>query len=785
MLKHNILLTLRSFKRFKSSFFINLIGLTAGLTCTLLIYLWVVDELKMDQFHTKSDRLFRVMEHQQYADHIMTTNSTPGLLAEALKEEIPEIEYAATTTWVNPSTLSIGEHSIKSKGFHVGKDFFNIFSYGLKQGDANQVLSDKKNIVISEELAMQLFNNTDNVIGKVVEFEHQKEFIVSGVFEGTPRNSSYQFDFVLSFEEYKGENPWVTSWGSNGPSTFVILTKGANHKDVSTKIAEFVKGKNEQSNVTLFLKSYADQYLYGGYDNGKESGGRIQYVTLFSLIAIFILVIACINFMNLSTARASRRMKEVGIKKAVGANRGGLIAQYLSESVLITFFSLGLSLFCIWLLLPQFNEITDKQIELSIDLSMLLSLLGVLTFTGVLAGSYPALYLSGFNTVRILKGEMRGSMGELLARKGLVVVQFTLSVILIVSVIVIYKQIQYVQTQNLGYKNENVIYFPMEGAVKKNYDTFLNELEKLPGVVSASSIGHSLIGRNNNTSGISWEGKNPEDLILFENMRVNYGLTKTMGMTMAHGRDFSRDIPADSGRVILNETAIRIMGYEDDPVGKTITIWGQSGIEIVGVVKDFHFQSFHNKVEPLFMHLNPEDAFNIMVRIEAGKEKETLGSIDEFYTSFNPGFVLDFKFLDQEFQRQYAAEQRVASLSQYFAILAILISCLGLFGLATFTAERRIKEIGIRKALGSSSTNIIILLSGDFTKLVLLSIAIALPISYYFASMWLEKFAFRIELSYWLFVLAGVVALLIAWMAVGSQAVKAANVNPAKCLRSE
>ena len=784
MLKHNILLTLRSFKRFKSSFLINLIGLTAGLTCTLLIYLWVVDELKMDQFHAKSDRLFRVMEHQQYADHIMTTNSTPGLLAEALKEEIPEIEYSATTTWVGNNTLSIREHSIKSKGFYVGKDFFNIFSYGLKQGDPNQVLEDKKSIVISESLAKQLFNTSDDVVGKVVEFEHKNEFVVSGVFEDTPINSSYQFDFVLSFEGFMDENPWVKNWGSNGPSTFITLIEGANDKEVSKKIADFVKSKNEQSNVTLFLKSYADQYLYGGYDNGKESGGRIEYVQLFSLIAIFILIIACINFMNLSTARASRRMKEVGIKKAVGAKRGGLVAQYLSESILITFFSLALSLFFIWLLLPQFNEVTDKQIVLDFDAAFLGSLFGVLAFTGILAGSYPALYLSGFNTIRILKGEMKGSLGELWARKGLVVVQFTLSVILIVCVIVIYKQIQFVQNKNLGYNNDNVVYFSIDGEVQKNKQTFINELKKLPGVVNATHVSHSLIGRQNNTSGLTWEGKNPEDLILFENIQVGHDFFETMGMEIVEGRSFSRDFPSDSMNIIVNETALGIMGLEN-PIGQTIKLWGQYDMKIVGIVKDFHFQSLHNKIEPAFFLFDENQTYNMMVRIEAGKEKETIEAINKFYSDFNPGFVFEYQFLDERFQKQYAAEQRVASLSQYFAVLAILISCLGLFGLAAFTAERRIKEIGIRKALGSSSTNIIILLSGDFTKLVLLSIAIALPISYYFINMWLEKFAFRIELSYWLFALAGFVALIIAWMAVGSQAVKAANVNPAKCLRSE
>ncbi|QSE98181.1 ABC transporter permease [Fulvivirga lutea] len=784
MFKHNLLLTLRSFKRFKSSFLINLIGLTAGLVCTLLIYLWVIDELQMDQFHAKNERLFRVMEHQQYADHVMTTWSTPGLLAETLKEEIPEIEHAATTTWITSNTLSIGEHSVKADGFYVGPEFFNLFSYGLKHGDADQVLMDKKNIVISESLAEQLFETAENVVGRVVEFEHEEEFVVSGVYEGTPRHSSYQFDFVLSFEKFKDDNNWVTQWGNNGPSTFVTLVEGANAEDVSQKIAGFVKERNESSNVTLFLHQYSDLYLNGRYKNAQPDGGRIEYVRLFSLVAVFILVIACINFMNLSTARASRRMKEVGIKKAVGAKKGGLVMQYLSESILITFFSLALSIFLIWLLLPQFNEITGKQIVLEFDAKLLASLFAVLFFTGVLAGSYPALYLSGFNTVRILKGELKGSLGELWARKGLVVFQFTLSVILIVSVIVIYKQIQFVQNKSLGYNNDNIIYFGIEGKVADNKETFISELKKVPGVVNASPIGHSMIGRQNNTSGLDWEGKNPDDLILFENMRVGYDFIETMQMEMLEGRSFSKDFGADSTKIIFNEKAIEIMGFEN-PIGQTIKLWGDNTMEIIGVVKDFHYQSLHSEVEPAFFMLNPENTWNIMARIESGKESETLEAINDFYAAYNPGFTFDYQFLDERFQRQYAAEQRVATLSQYFAVLAILISCLGLFGLAAFTAERRIKEIGIRKALGSSATNIILLLSGDFTKLVLLAIAIALPISYYLIGMWLERFAFRIELSYWLFILAAFVSIIIAWIAVGSQAVKAANVNPAKCLRSE
>lgn len=785
MLKHYLLLIYRNIIRSKSYFIINLVGLAAGLVCTLLIYLWVRDELRMDKFHQKETRLFQVMEFQKYADEVMTTTSTPGLLAETLKEEVPEVEYAATTTWINQFTLSVKDHNVKAKGYYVGPDYFNIFSYTLVDGNPDQVLQDKLSIVISRELARKLFGSEENVVGKQVEFQHEKTYQVSGMFEGTPPNSSHQFDFVLSFEAFKDDNQWVTEWGNNGPSTFAVLREGSDANAVSDKIKDFVKDRNEQSNVTIFLKPFSERYLYGRYENGVQTGGRIEYVQLFSVIAIFILIIACINFMNLSTARASRKAKEVGIKKSLGAQRQSLIFQYLSESLVTSILALIVAWTLVWLFLPQFNLITEKRISLSVnDLELLAWFSGITLFTGIIAGSYPALYLSGFKPAAVLKGEVKGSLGELWARKGLVVFQFFLSVILIVSVMVIYNQIDYVQSKNLGYDKEHLIQIPVEGKVENNVNTFLDEIRKIPGVVSASSLGHSMLGRNNNTSGLEWEGKNPEDLILFENISVNHGLIETMGIELAEGRSFSEAFSTDTSKVIFNEAAIRIMNLKD-PIGKMIKLWGRYDLEIIGVVKDFHFQSMHEIVNPLFFRLSPRNTWNVAIRIEAGKEKETLNALSEFYTAYNPGFTFEYKFQDQEYAKMYSAEQRVATLSGYFASMAVLISCLGLFGLATFTAERRLKEIGIRKALGSSSTNIVILLSGDFTRMVLVSVFMGIPASYWLLSKWLERFAFHIDLTSGYFISAALIALAIAWLTVAWQAIRAANVNPVRCLRTE
>lgn len=784
MFHHHLMLSIRNFKRFKSSFFINLFGLSTGLACTMLIYLWVMDEMSVDDFHAKDARLYQVMEHQQYADHIMTTNSTPGILAETLKEEIPEIEYAATTSWINKFTLSNKDKNLKVDGYYVGEDFFSLFSYDLLDGQPEEVLKDKMDLVISDELALKIFDTTANVVGQSVKLNHDETHLITGIFKKPPTNSSYIFDFVLNFERFKDDNEWVTHWGNNGPKTYIILQENADAAQVEEKIAGFVKGKNEDSNVTLFLKKYSENYLYGRYENGVLAGGRIEYVRLFSIIAIFILLIACINFMNLSTARASRRAKEIGIKKAIGAPKSSIIIQYLTESLLLSIASFLVSILVVYFFLPQFNEITDKEISRAFDLYTICSFLSLTLLTGLVSGSYPAIYLSGFTIVKVLKGEIKSSWAELWARKGLVVFQFTLSIILIVSVVVIYKQIDFVQSKSLGYNKDNMIYFEQEGKVEKNVDVFLEQLKSIPGIVSATSTGHTLLHRSNSTSGLEWAGKDPEATILFENVRTNYDLFETLDIQFAAGRPFSRDFSTDTSKIIFNEAAIKVMNLED-PIGKTITLWEENKMEIIGVVKDFHFQSLHSEVKPLFFMLAPENTWFIMARIQAGAEKQTFAALESFYMDFNPGFTLDYEFMDKEYADMYAAEERVSMLSRYFAGMAIAISCLGLFGLASFTAERRQKEIGIRKVLGSSVFSIVYLLSSDFTKLVGASILLALPISYYLVSEWLDQFAFRISLEAWFFIGAGCLSLLIAWLTVGAQALRAAHINPVDCLRDE
>lgn len=783
MLKHNMLLLYRSFKREQGTFLINIIGFTAGLVCTLLIYLWLKDELSVDTFNQKNERMFQVMEHQIYSDKILTTTSTPGLLAETIKSEFAEVELAATYTWVNDRTLSANEKIITAAGLEVGTDFFSMFSFPILHGNRSSLLTDKQSIVISDELALKLFATTDEAIGKLITINREESFIVSGIFENV-KSSSLQFDYAISYEFLKTKKgwEWLSLWDSNGPSTVLVVKEGVDAQEFTEKIKFFIKKFNAETHVELFLKKYSTRYLYGKFVNGKPDGGRIEYVKLFAIVGIVIMIIACVNFMNLSTAQASRRAKEVGVKKAVGAERPSLIIQYFTEAILIAFISLFMAIILVAIMLPAFNLITGKQLELEqIGWLTLLQFTGIAFVAGLLAGIYPALYLSGFQPGEVLRGNHKGLSGEVLARKGLVVFQFFATVILISAVLVIYAQLRYMQSKPLGYHKENLIKFPIEGEITKQLNTFLNELKKVPGVLDATSVGHNLLGTNNNTKGMEWKGKLPEESILFEYFRANYGTIEILGMEMVSGRSFSEKFDPDTTSIIFNETAINAMNLED-PIGQRVKIHGRDR-EIIGIVKDFNFKSLHSKVEPLFMLYQVFGTWDIIARIEDANKAATVKRIEKVYKDFNPGFPFQYSFQDENYELMYRSEQSVAMLAVYFSVFAVLISCLGLYGLASFTAERRYKEMGVRKALGATPRSLLILLSFDFIKLVMIGISLGLPVAFWLLTNWLERFAFHIDVSPLFFVAAGVIALAIGWGAVISKVIYASNVNPVDSLR--
>ncbi|MEO5977377.1 MAG: ABC transporter permease [Chryseolinea sp.] len=789
MLRHNLLLIYRNFKRFKATFFINLFGLSTGLTCVLLIYLWVKDERGVDRFFDHGDRIYHVMQNMRGGDDKIGTGAgTPGPLAKALAEEIPEVEYAAAYVPYNiygaNTIITIDDKRFKVRTEFASADFFNVFSYKITGGDKVKPLDDRRSVVITEEMATKMFGTTDNVVGKTIGWtqgEASELFRIQAICQTPPVNATNQFDIILNYDFFLDKHDWLKTWTSSDPYAFVMLKEGTSPEAFEKKIVDFIKKWDKDSRSTLVIQRAADHYLYGRFENGKATGGRIEYIRLFGIIASFILVIASINYMNLSTARASRRIKEVGIKKAIGANRKSLAFQYLGESIVITVLAMGIAILLTDILLNPFNTITGKHLVLRLDAALMSVIILITVITGMLAGSYPALYLSGFNTATILKGKLNVAVGELWARKGLVIFQFAISVILIVAVLIVYKQIDYIQSKNLGYNRANVVHFETE----KVSETFLSEIKSIPGVLNAARFYHDLTGSHGSTGDVRWEGKGLDDYVDFSNFEVGYDLIETMGFQVVQGKSMSRDF-GSIDQIVFNEAAIKAMGLKD-PVGQTITVWGIKR-KVVGVVKDFNYESMYEKVKPAMFFLVPMiegGPSRIMVKLQAGNERETLDRLKTFYVKNNPGFAFDFTFMDDDYQRLYASELRVSTLSQYFAGIAIVISCLGLFALASFTAERRLKEIGIRKVLGSSNASIVYLLSSEFTKIVAVAIAIALPVSYFMMKQWLGSFAYPIPLELWYFIVAGSVAILISWLTVGIQALKASYVNPVQCLKEE
>ncbi|MEP6948473.1 MAG: ABC transporter permease [Ginsengibacter sp.] len=800
MFKNSFKLAWRNLVKDRQFTFLNLIGLSTGLACALLIYLWVHDELGVDKFNEKGGRLFQVMQNLSNDNsEIMTTGYTPDLLGNALIKEMTGIEDVAIVKSPDEDEnskgiLSFNGESIKAAELFVTSNFFNVFSYHLLQGNKDQVLSDRYNVLVSDKLALELFHTTKNIIGKTVTWDRGNgqsknlngTYRVSGIFERPGSNSSAQFDILFTHALYAEKNTHDANWLSSNPATYVVLKKGISVEQLNNKVKDFIKskfkaGSQEQKWAgALFLQRYSDKYLHNKYENGIPVGGRIEYVKLFSIIAIFILVIACINFMNLSTAKASKRVKEVGIKKVVGASRKLLILQYIGESMLMAFASLLIAIILVAIALPAFKQITGKDLKLYFDTSLIFYVVGITVITGLLAGSYPALYLSGFKPVLVLKGKLHTSAGESWVRKGLVVFQFTISVILIVSVIVIYQQMKLIQTTNLGYNKDNIIRFSNEGKLQQNLPAFLSEITNIPGVINASDMEGDMVGNHSGGGGIDWPGKT--ERVEFSGLYVDYDFMETMGLKMKEGRPFSRKFGSDSSGVIFNETAIDAMGLKN-PVGKTVKLWGTEE-HIIGVVKNFHFESMYKKVGPFFLSYRT-NTDNILVKIKAGAEKETLAGIENLYKKYNAGLPFDYKFIDEDYQALYSSEQRVAVLSRYFAAIAILISCLGLFGLAAFTAQRRRKEIGIRKVVGASVSNIATMLSTDFLKLVLIALLIAIPLSLWAANQWLQSFAYRINISAGIFLATGASIIIITLFTVSFQAIKAAVANPVKSLRTE
>jgi ABC-type antimicrobial peptide transport system permease subunit len=788
MIKNYFKVATRSLINNKVFSLINISGLSLGLTCSLLISLWVLDEYRVDSFHEDSDRLFAITSCEYSGSEINGSYDTPGVLAEELKKVFPEVEYATGHSWNTFQTFAVGDKKMKLEGNYGSPDFFKMFSFPLLLGTKEGALKTPDCIAISATMATNLFGSPEQAMGKSVLFENYRDLKVTAVFADLKDNTSLKFDYLLNWDFFVERHQWVKQWGNSGPLTYIKLKEHADPQALNTKLQHFLKGYVEGysdfARLELGLYPFEDQYLHGNFKDGYVSGGRIEYAELFKYVAAFILLIACINFMNLSTARSIKRAKEIGVRKVSGAVRSSLIAQFIIEAFLFTIISVLISIILLLLILPQFNLLTSKNIGLPLGDGEFWIGIGLLTIaTAVFSGSYPAFLLSSFKPISVLKNNIKTSASSFFLRKGLVVFQFALSMIFIVGMVVISRQVDYIQNKNLGYQRNNLVFLRLEGAISNNFDLFKNEALGIPGITTVSYASHRPIGIDHATGSVEWEGKLPGTRPTFRAAAVGYDFIKTVEATMLYGRDFSMD-HADSTSYIINETALRVIAYKD-PIGMPLTFADKKGT-IIGVVKDFHFNSFHEPIAPLVIRLNKGKAWGYaLLRVEPDKMTTALTELEELHNKMNPDLVFAHEFADAEYAYLYRSEQVIRKLSGYFAFLATFISSIGLLGLVMFTAEQRTKEVGVRKVLGASVVQIVTLLSKDFMKLVVISIILSSPIAWYVMNDWLSGFEYHIAIQWWIFAASAAGAVLIALLTVSIHAVKAASANPVHSLRSE
>lgn len=790
MIKNYVITAFRNLWRNKIFSSINVLGLALGMACSFLILLWVNDERSVDKFNAHTDQLYSVYERRYYDNTIEAFHSGAGLLAEEMKRVFPEVKYASGFAIRNPSTFQVADKIIKENGNCADKDFFKMFSYKLVAGDADNALNSPVSIALSRKMASDFFGDSQAALGKTIRYANKKDLTVTAVFENLPSNSSEKFDCLINWYTYFEERPWFKEWGNNGPSTYIMVQAGTDPNVLEKKLVHFldkyITEKEPGVRIELGLQRFDDMYLHSRFSaTGFPGGGRIEYVYLFSVVAIFILLIACINFMNLTTAGSVRRAKEISVRKVIGAFRSTLITQFIGEAIILSFIAMVIALALVILLLPAFNDLTQKQITLpAFNITFLLYIAGLVLVTGFISGIYPAFFLSSFNPISVLKRSLKLSTASVWFRKSLVVFQFVLCIVLLVGTLVVSKQINFIQTKNLGYDRENLIYIPVEGDLGKQYAAFKQQALNTPGIRFVSRISQSPTLLDNTSNGVKWEGKDPNVEPEFTQAAVGYDFVKTMNLHVLQGRDFSKEFPTDSSAYIINEEALKKIGYKD-PIGKSLTFWTKKGA-IIGLIKDFHFNSLHVAVDPLIIRLDENDnEGSILVKAAAGKTKQVLAVLGNLCKQLNPKFPFTYQFSDEQYAKLYNSEQVTGKLANSFSILAIFISCLGLLGLAIFTAEQRTKEIGVRKVLGASVSSLFVLLSREFLLFVVIALLIATPLAWFAMNKWLSDYAYRIEISWWMFLFAGGLAILIALFTVSFQAVKAAIANPVKSLRTE
>lgn len=788
MLRNFIKITFRNLLKNKLYSIINILGLSIGIVCSILIWLWVSDEVSFDKFLPKYKKLHQVWVHATFDGKINTWRSIPLPTYEAMKTAHSSVSNAVVTGWGGDKLLTVGETRVIKPGYFVSEEFLDMFEYPLIAGDPSVVLDDPYSVVISESLAQTLFENEDP-LGQTIRFEDQVNLNVTGILKDVPGNSSFEFDFLVPWKQREMINEWVarnkTNWGNYSFQVFVELQDENAQKEVDEAIADMLAENGEDDMPRrLFLHPLKQWRLHSNFINGVTKEGRNDHVNLFSVIAIFILVIACINFMNLATARSERRAREVGIRKSLGSTRQYLMLQFMGESLIISIISFALAILVAQLVLPAYNNLVDKDLFIDFGSIGFWQIgIGIVLVTGVLSGSYPAFYLSSFKPVETLKGTIKVGKGATSPRKVLVVMQFGFSVLLLVSTVVIFRQIALVKDRDLGYDQSNLISIDYNDELAENFQVLKTQLLQ-SGAVESITRSNSRITSINSNNFLSWPGK-PENLkVIFTTIAADYDYTKTMGIKVLQGRDFSKSFSTDTSAIVINKAALDLMGLED-PIGTTLDLWGQKR-SLIGVIDDVIMGSPYQAVKPMFMIIDQDWISAISVRLKNGGHlNANLKKVEAIFDQYNPAYPFNYEFADVDFQRKFDTINMTQNLATIFSFLAIFITGLGLFGLASFTAEQRSKEIGIRKVLGASILGLITLMSKDFSRLVLIGFAISTPITWYLLDEYLERYPIRVEVQWWVFPLVGVIALLFSLVIVGNQAARVARANPTQSLRDE
>lgn len=790
MFKNFFKTTARNLWKNKGYSFLNIFGLAIGIVCAALIFLWVEDELLFNHNFAKRDYLYHVMQNEKTDAGINTNGSTPGPLAAALKSDIPGVVNSGRLSWAMDELVELGDKSIKENGMYADPSVLSMYSLPFIYGKPDNALNKPNSVVVSETMSKKFFGNS-NPVGKVLKMNIKGAYsvdglyTVTGVFKDLPTNCYYHFQWLSPYTTWEDANTWLKPWNNNLTETIIELAPTANPASINKQLKNYLGTKVTGSTNQCFLFGMNDWHLRANFVNGVQDGGSIKYVKLFSTIALIILLIACINFMNLATARSEQRAKEVGVLKVMGAGKKGLIGKFIGESLLMSFIAVALAVAMLYALLPYYNELIGKQLSVNLfDPLHLWCLLGIGTLAGLVAGSYPAFYLSSFNPIKVLKGvKIKSSAGVVFIRKGLVIIQFAASVILIISTIIVYKQVQHIKDRDLGYAKNNLIYMDLQGNMKDHFDEIKNSLIATDYVENVAVSLHDALHIYSVGDGFNWQGKNPNSKLPVHSNVVSSGFISTMQMKVIDGRDFYPG-GADSTNVIINQSMASLMGKEGK-VGSIITS-GNFKLTVTGIIEDFIYNDIYGKADPLILLNGSYSATVMAVRFKSNVNlSQAIEKTGKVMKSANPGLPFEYRFADKDFDAVFSSETLIGQLAGIFAALAIFISCLGLFGLAAYTAERRTKEIGIRKVLGASVTSVTKMLSKDFVRLVFISCIIAFPLSYWAMYEWLQGYAYRIHISWWIFLIAGIVAILIALITVSFQAIKAAVANPVESLRSE